>query len=139
MISAVSRLLSLAVALIALGAVPALAAGGKDRLAGDCVHSQVKPSDIVLACADDNTEVGAVKWIHFGGKQASGTGRYGFNNCTPNCVSGTFHYYPVSIVAAKPKRCQDGYDDYQSLRITFTRKPPKGFSAHLKTPLYCPL
>jgi hypothetical protein len=135
------RLVSFSVVLVALAAcaLPAFASGGANRLAGDCIHSQVRPSDIVLACADDNAEVGSVKWTSFGGAVATGTGIYGFNDCTPNCVSGKFHYYPAKLAVAKAQPCKDGYDDYHSLKLTFTGKPPKGFRRIFKTKLFCPI
>jgi hypothetical protein len=141
MIRPMRRLVGFTVTVVALAAcaLPAFASGGTNRLAGNCEHSQIRPSNIVLACADDNAEVGSVKWISFGGAVATGTGIYGFNDCTPNCVSGRFHYYPAKLTVAKAAPCSDGHDDYRSLKLTFTGAPPKGFHRVFKTDLFCPL
>jgi hypothetical protein len=141
MISAMRRLVSLCAVFFALAAcaIPAFASGGANRLAGDCIHSLVKPSEIILACADGNAAVDSVKWTSFGGAVATGTGVYGFNDCTPNCVSGKVHSYPAKLAVAKAQACPDGFNDYRSLKLTFTGKPPKGYRRVFKTKLFCPL
>jgi hypothetical protein len=110
-----------------------------NRVVGDCQHSQVRPGAIVLACADDNADVGKITWARFGGSTATGHGTYGFNGCTPNCAAGKFSYYPVKLVASGAKRCPDGHADYRKLALTFIGKPPKGSAATIKTQLFCPI
>jgi hypothetical protein len=142
MIRAMRRPVGLAIALVFVGlaAVPALAAGGKNRLVGDCTRSQIKPNQIVLDCADANAEVLHIKWSSFGAAKAAGTGTYSVNGCTPNCAAGTFENYPVKLTASDAKHCDDGnVDDYMSLLLTFVGTPPPSTRSPLKYPLYCPI
>jgi hypothetical protein len=132
--------LAIAVVFVALLAVPALAATGKDRLVGDCTHSQIKPAQIVLACADANAVVLHVKWRSFGAAKAAGTGTYSVNGCTPNCAAGAFKNYPVKLTASDAKHCADGdVDDYMSLLLAFVGTPPPATRSPLKVALYCPI
>ena len=131
---------AIAVVFVALLAVPALAATGKDRLVGDCTHSQIKPKQIVLACADANAVVLHVKWSSFGAAKAAGTGTYSVNDCKPNCAAGTFKDYPVKLTASDAKHCADGdVDDYMSLLLAFVGTPPPATRSPLKVALYCPI
>lgn len=120
-------------------AVPALAAPGSNRVVGNCTKSQAKPTEIVLACADDNAYVDHITWKGFGGTTAVGSGTYTENTCTPNCVSGTFKSYRVELTASDAKRCPDHYDDYRKLAMAFVATPPKGLVRHDNEKLFCPI
>jgi hypothetical protein len=79
-----------------------------------------------------------IKWKTFGGGTATGSGSFGFNDCTPNCAAGQFHYYAVKVEVADAKRCNDGYDDYRKLKLTFNGRPPKRFDRVFSPTLFCP-
>ena len=86
----------------ALGAVLLVAAvvasaSGAARIVGDCQHSQVRASSVILACADANASFTHLHWSSFGGTTAHAIGNYTFNDCTPSCVAGHVDSYPVAI------------------------------------------
>lgn len=140
MISAVRRLsLSALLAVLALYAAPALAAGGANRVVGNCTKSQVRPNSIILACADDNAYISKIKWTTFGGPTATGPGVYAANTCTPSCVAGKLKSYPISFTATNAKPCPGGVDDYRRLSITFTATPPKSLGVRYSPKLFCPI
>ncbi|HUB76434.1 MAG TPA: hypothetical protein VL977_05220 [Solirubrobacteraceae bacterium] len=126
-------------ACLALSAVPALAAGGPNRISGDCTKSQVRPAVVVLACADGNAYVNHIAWTSFGGATGAGSGSYVLNDCTPNCAGGKFHSYPVKFTLSNAKRCPDGHDDYRRMAITFTGARPSTLGAHFNQQLFCPI
>jgi hypothetical protein len=140
MISAVRRLpLSALLAVLALCAAPALAAGGANRVVGNCTRSQVRPRSIILACADDNAYLAKIQWTSFGGQTAAGSGVYAANTCTPSCVAGKLKSYPITFTATDAKPCPGGVDDYRRLSITFTAAPPKSLGARYYPKLFCPI
>jgi hypothetical protein len=119
-------------------------ASGGVRVVGNCTRSQVRPASIVLACADANSSLTHLKWSSFGGSTARATGDYTYNDCTPTCVAGHFHSYPVTIVFSAPKRCPDGHRDYQVAAATFSSAVrPSGSLGRRGKPgklsLVCPL
>jgi hypothetical protein len=128
---------------VAIGAGAAIAAGGV-RIVGNCMHSQVRPAQIVLACADANSALTHLRWSSFGGSTARAAGDYAYNDCTPTCVAGHVHSYPVTIVFSAPKRCPDGHSDYQVADATFSSaRRPSGSLGRPGQPgrlsLFCPL
>jgi hypothetical protein len=136
-------LLAAAAALAALVAIPALAAGGA-RVVGDCTRSQVRPASVILYCGDANGSLTHLRWTSFGGATANATGDYTINDCTPSCVAGHVHSYPVRVVFSKPRRCPDGHSDYREETATFTSaRRPKGAQGGPGKPgkmtLVCPL
>jgi hypothetical protein len=136
----VRRLLTASsVALLALFAAGALAAGGHDHVVGNCTKSQVKPTTIVLACADDNAYVSHISWSSFGGATASGSGQFYDNPCTPNCAASKDQVTAVSFSLSRPRRCPGGVKDYRRMSITFTAAPPKHYGLHYSPGLYCPI
>lgn len=136
--------IGIAVAALAAAAVTAGATGGA-RVVGNCRHSQVRPAEIVLACADANALLTKLRWRSFGGPTALASGNYTFNDCIPYCAAGKFHSYPVSLVFSAARRCPDGFRDYRLAVGTYTSKTrrPRGAAGGPGKPgrfaLYCPL
>jgi hypothetical protein len=56
-----------------------------------------RPHTIVIACADANTEVTDLRWTSWGEASAVASGRYVWNDCTPNCAAGHFHSRAVDV------------------------------------------
>lgn len=139
MMGRVRRSVILIGGLLLMSAVPALAAGGSNRVVGNCDKSQVKPKSIVLACADVNNYVNKIVWKSFGGPTASGSGAFVENDCTPNCAAGHFHSFPITFTLTQAKPCFDRYDDYRLISITFTDARPPSTPAHTKEQLFCPI
>jgi len=131
--------------LIVLGIVGAATASGGDRVVGDCKHSQVKPAQIVVFCADANGLLENMRWSAFGGSTARGTGSYSYNDCSPNCAAGHFHTYPVTVTLTQARRCSDGHTDYRLATAVYSShtKRPSGPAGKAGQPgklsLPCPL
>jgi hypothetical protein len=140
MIRAMRRTAWFVLACIALSLLSpsALASAHKNRVVGDCTHSQTKPKEIVLACADANELVLHIHWTKFGGAQATGTGSYSVNGCVPNCVSGKFKNYKVKLTASAAQPCGSVYD-YRALALTFLATRPPSTHSTQKYALYCPI
>ena len=137
--------LILACAAAAATASGAAAASGGARVVGDCVHSQVRPSMVVLFCADANAALTHLRWSKFGGATARATGDYAFNDCKPYCAAGKVHSYPVTAVFSRPRRCPDGRRDYRVLVAAYASATnrPSGTDGGRGTPgsftLNCPI
>ena len=134
------RVLIAAFLLLGAVAISALASADARRVVGNCTKSQVRPSAIIIACADDNLSLTRLHWSSFGGTTAHGSGQYYVNDCTPDCAAGRFHSYPIELVLLSAKPCPDGRDDYRSATISFTStRPPGQRSARSQQLLSCPL
>lgn len=133
-----------ALAAVLLAAAVVASASSAARVVGNCLHSQVRPSSVVLACADANTSFTHLHWSSFGGMTAHATGNFTFNDCTPTCVAGHFHSYPVVITFSAAKHCPDGFNDYRKAVATYdTSQRPSGSQGATGKPgameLFCPL
>jgi len=60
--------------------------------------TQVRPGIFTLACADGNAYVSGLSWTAWGSSSALASGKYSFNDCTPNCLSGHGHTFAGLIV-----------------------------------------
>ncbi len=135
-----SRVLIAACLLVGAIAISAVASTDARRVVGNCSKSQVRPSAIILACADDNRSLTRLHWSSFGGVTAHGSGQYYINDCTPDCVAGHFHSYPIAVILSNARPCPDGRDDYRDATISFAAKRPPGQrSARGQEVLSCPL
>jgi hypothetical protein len=66
------------------------------RVVLDCAgRARVRPSGYVLACADANMGLQAVRWTSWTPAMASGYGTFYENTCTPDCASGHLRRYPA--------------------------------------------
>jgi hypothetical protein len=103
----------------------------------DCAsHARIQPKQIVLACADGNDLLSKMSWSHWG-EQALGTGNDVINDCTPTCVGGTFHRFPVITVLwrAEPRAHHPGQRDFTRATIIYTGKVPAGLHRTRTVPL----
>ena len=133
-----------ALAAVLLAVAVVASASGAARVVGNCRHSQVRPSSVILACADANASFTHLHWSSFGGATAHATGDYAYNDCTPTCVAGRVHSYAVAITFSKRKRCPDGFADYRTALATYsTSRRPSGAQGGAGKPgtmdLICPL
>src|SRR5579859_3059021 len=62
------------------------------------MKTQVRPGIFTLACADGNAYVSGMSWTAWGSSSALASGKYSFNDCTPNCLSGHGHTFSGLIV-----------------------------------------
>jgi hypothetical protein len=72
------------------------------RVISSCAHARYKPSHYILACGDANIGLKHAKYSAWHLKTARGTGTYWFNDCTPNCASGTVHHQPATFKLYRP-------------------------------------
>jgi len=139
------HILAVGVLFLILGIVGAATASGGDRVVGDCKHSQVKPAQIIVYCADANGAFEQVHWSSFGGATARGSGSWMVNDCTPNCAAGHVHSYPVTLTLSQARKCPDGHKDYRvaTARYSSLTRRPAGAAGRAGQPgtlsLPCPL
>ena len=57
----------------------------------DCLHLQIRPTEIVFACGDGTYYVNHLSWRSWHKSRATGLGVFHQNDCQPNCATGTFH------------------------------------------------
>ncbi len=134
--------LKIIAAIACLAAVPsaALAAGGTSGkpLAINCNNLQFKPHKIVLACGDAGIWLSKLKWSSWSSTQASGTGVYNANDCTPNCASGHIKSGPVKVTLSKPKTCPSQANPaFRQVALTYTGTRPKPAPSKFRLP--CPV
>ena len=120
--------LALATGVIA-AAVPVGSAAGARVAFIDCDHTtpaRQQPKEIILACGDGNAQLVNLKWRTWGGAAAVASGRAAINDCTPSCVGGKFHAYPMLVKLERIKTCE-GLRQYTRLTIIYTGNPfPSG-------------
>ena len=92
------RLAAVAILVVAAIAVSAAWAAPPVRIGVVCVGAtgpahggQVRPASIMLACADANYWIAALKWKGWGTATATAAGKVHYNDCTPYCAAGHFH------------------------------------------------
>jgi hypothetical protein len=85
----------------------------------------VRPKKIVVACADGNFYVTALRWSRWTAKDALAVGVSHQNLCTPDCARGRFATYPIQIRLYRPLACRDGLQ-FTWLYYRYPRdKPPR--------------
>jgi hypothetical protein len=84
--------------------------------------TQVRPGTFVLACGDGNASLDSLNWSAWGSSAALASGTSGFNDCTPDCVSGHVHTFPALIVlwGAKALPGRAGVRYFSELTIIYT-------------------
>jgi len=100
-------------------------------------HAKVKPSQQVLACADGADVLMKLNWSHWGA-QALATGSEAINDCTPTCVGGTFHKFPVITVLwrVRPRPHHSGQMMFTRATIIYTGTIPAGLHRTRTIPLF---
>ena len=61
-------------------------------------NTQVRPGTFVPACGDGNASLDSLHWSAWGSSSALASGTSGFNDCTPDCLTGHVHTFPALIV-----------------------------------------
>ena len=65
----------------------------------DCGKSAVRPTSIIVTCADANRYVAAITWRNWGAATATARGTLRWNDCVPTCVAGHWHQRGVTFSA----------------------------------------
>jgi hypothetical protein len=99
------------------GTLSAQTAAGTRAIA-DCLGKPVAhPDEIVLACATANTTAYGLRWVGWGEPMAVATGHEGYNDCSPDCVSGHVRSIPIALVVSGQQRCPDGERAYGQIVV----------------------
>jgi hypothetical protein len=137
----VLRLLRITVGL-AIVAAPAvaLASGGSRQVwVTNCIKEQYKPGTVFIACGDGSDYLTKLSWSSWSATQASGKGTDEVNLCDPDCVSGHFKSYAVTVALSQPTSCHKRkHKVFNLLKLTYTGSHPKGFKQHEMVSLGCP-
>jgi hypothetical protein len=135
------RVLVVASALV-LAPLP-IAASASSMLAPSVVPNcvgkpTVRPTEVVLACADAGLGVRAIHWLGWGQKSAAGLGTAFANDCTPDCAAGRFHSYRAVLILSGTQRCQ-GRVAYRTATVAVVGEPPQAWAtpADATYPLRC--
>jgi hypothetical protein len=121
------RLALLATAAALLGSSSAVAhVAANPTVLADCLGKPVvKPDEIVLACGDGNESVGDLTWTGWGSRFTAGRGIVQINDCSPSCVAGHDHSYPVVVLLTGRETCRpSGKIAYRTLTIAFLDHKP---------------
>jgi hypothetical protein len=85
------------------------------HFASRCGNGRYRPRTIIVACGDGNFYFTDMSWHGWNTSVAQGRGRVHENDCTPACVSGHFHVYPIRVRLSRPDLCDDGHWGYTRL------------------------
>lgn len=98
---------------------------------------RVEPKTFVLACADGNAYLDKMTWTSWTPALASAAGSLVENDCTPTCVAGHFHRYPVLAVLWRVIRVRNASFEhcYSRMTLIFTGQRPPRLPETLTIPL----
>jgi hypothetical protein len=85
----------------------------------------VKPSTIVLACADFNALLEHLTWSSWTATGATATGVFTYNDCVPYCALGTFHSVPARVQLSYPVETRAG-KEFATITYSYTNPSPPG-------------
>lgn len=76
-----------------------------------------EPDAYTLACADGNAGLSGLTWNTWTTSEATGSGQYYQNTCTPDCAGGTFVYTPVTVTLSDPLATADGGEYFTMMTV----------------------
>ena len=82
---------------------PALAANPPGTSLYNCTLLQVRPTNIVLTCADSNRYIKHITWSSWTSVSAQATGTLTWNGCSPACYDGKWYSKEIQFSARDPK------------------------------------
>lgn len=124
-----SRRLRAAVALasacaFAAACAAAVAAAGAPSAVPNCLGKPVvRPSQVILACADAGLGLERLTWVGWGSPIAAGIGTAFANDCTPTCAAGHFHDYRAVLLLSGNQPCE-GRRVYKTATVAIVGTPP---------------
>ena len=89
----------------------------------DCAeHAQTRPGQYTLACAGGEAYLSGLRWASWGPSAAFADGTSTFNDCTPSCVAGHGHSFPVLVTLwrAEPLPGHAGTRYFTRLTVIYT-------------------
>ena len=93
----------------------------------DAGRFERRPSVIYLACGDGNLSAVDLVWSSWSATLAHATGQAKVNDCTPDCASGHFQYYPVRVKLSVVRHAHRRMV-FTDAALTFTGPLPPGWS-----------
>ena len=126
--------------ILSVALAAAALAGGHPQAVPDCLGKpRVRPTEIVLACADANFGVRKLRWTGWGEPFAAAIGVAYANDCTPNCAAGHMHSYQAVVVVSGTQQCPGGKTAYSRITVAFVGPSPypKSKPADLVYPARC--
>jgi hypothetical protein len=89
---------------------------------GGCTYEllaamQVRPAEIYIS-GDGSLFVKGIAWYGWGDATVTGYGTLWQNDCTPDCVQGTFSTVPATITLSVLSRYGSGPPAYAKMRIS---------------------
>jgi hypothetical protein len=104
-----------------------------------CSKPRVKPSLIVITCADAGLYLKIKHWSYWNGREAGGTAKAFANDCDPYCAAGKYHKGHAKIRLTKPRKrtCngRKGIRIFQRIKFHWKDKPLPGLGR--KYDLFC--
>jgi hypothetical protein len=128
------------VLLVSVVAGSASANGSKVYAPKDCTKPRIRPSRIVISCADFGLFVTINHWNRWGRPKAKGKGDLHANTCRPDCATGKFKEYPVKVRLRKIREKTCGgrrLPLFRRMILRFLGPEPKFASAINQTQLFC--
>jgi hypothetical protein len=105
----------------------------------DCpgVPALVRPKNYILTCGDGYVQLQKLAWTSWTPGLASATGTLVKNDCTPNCVGGHFHSYPVLAVlwGKAAVKNHPGQQCYTKMTLIYPGARPQGLGQTETVPL----
>jgi hypothetical protein len=89
----------------------------------DCaVHGETRPGRYDLACAGGGGYLSGLHWVSWGSSAAFADGFSTVNDCTPSCVAGHGHSFPVLVALwrAEPRPGHPGQRHFTRLTVIYT-------------------
>jgi len=103
LIGAVVMALNISGLILISNEAPAQAASPSTTSLYNCTLLQVRPTNIVLTCADSNRYIKHVTWTSWTSVRAEATGTLTWNGCSPACYDGKWHSEKIRFSARDPK------------------------------------
>lgn len=123
----------------ALSAFPATAgAEPKPSVTHDCTSTARRPASIAFACGGGGYDGTELSWRHWGAERAVGRGLFSFNDCDPDCATGTLRHRRGRVRLLEPTWCEDaGTTVFSVAHVRYDR----AWQGHRKQVLFlgCPL
>ncbi|HLX46781.1 MAG TPA: hypothetical protein VKS82_00440 [Streptosporangiaceae bacterium] len=109
---------------------PTPAAAASPAAVRDCGTGPalVKPTSMILTCADDGELAGHLVWSSWTPAQATASGTVKWRVCTPDCAqSTTWESTSANFTLTRPVQAKDSRVLFTRMRLQVTGRTPRGF------------
>jgi hypothetical protein len=94
---------------------------------------QVRPSALLVTCADGTFFLAGLKWSRWGPDQAIAAGTAGRNSCVPDCRRGRVTARRIVVRLYRARICRNGRREFTRFTFTFVGGT---HGATFKSPFY---